>query len=223
MGGAEGGGMHAMMFGLKRGYYGALRYARRVMKGFGVGVTPARFDLLYALRQQGWHLQSELRRILGVAGPTVSRMLKSLEGLGLVKREVAPHDGREKVVSFTDAGEKAFDRVAEAVMGTGCAEVAMARAAMGDATTKGWTFRRGLLAVENAEEMLVRVRRGFGDGAQLLYTRCPYVMGWDTGRKTACELYDASVVEPPMCDVVEVPPPWPGKGEAYKETYEEPR
>ncbi len=87
-------GMHSALFGLKRGYYGALRYARRTLGAFGV--TPARFDLMFALRENGWHLQSELRRILGVAGPTVSRMVKSLEKLGLVLKERAVHDRRER-------------------------------------------------------------------------------------------------------------------------------
>jgi len=210
MGGALGVGMHAMLFGLKRGYYGALRYARRTLGAFGV--TPARFDLMFALRENGWHLQSELRRILGVAGPTVSRMLKSLEGLGLVGRERSPHDGREKVVWLTKEGEKRVEGAAAGMMGSGCADVAMARAVMGEATA-GWTFRKGLAGVVRMEEALIKVRRGFGDGAQLLYTHCAYAMGWRSWRKKNEEIYDPSLTDEPFADVVEAPPVWPGIGE----------
>jgi DNA-binding MarR family transcriptional regulator len=201
---AEGTGMHAMLFGLKRGYYAGLRYARRVLLAFGL--TPARFDLMFAVREHGWHLQSELRRILGVAGPTVSRMLKSLEKLGLICRQTSPNDAREKIVQLTEEGGMCIERAAHAVIGSGCAEAAMSRAAMGE--RPNWSFRRGMLAVQSLEEALVRVRRGFGDGAQLLYTHSPYPMGWVPERTKAAELYDPSLYDPPIADLVNVPE-WP--------------
>ena len=48
--------------------------------------------------------QRELRKALGVSGPTVSRMLGSLEELGLVEREVSDLDRRERYVMLTNAG-----------------------------------------------------------------------------------------------------------------------
>ena len=67
MGGALGVGMHAMLFGLKRGYYGALRYARRGI--MGLRISP---DILWCeIKRRGqkpkahqikWH---EAERALG--------------------------------------------------------------------------------------------------------------------------------------------------------------
>ena len=216
--------MHSAMFGLKRGYYAALRWGRRVLEGFAV--TPARFDLMFVLREnRGWHVQSELRRILGVAGSTVSRMVKSLEGLGLVKREPASHDRRERIVSLTAEGEKKVDEVAKATMETGCAEVAMARAALGEARKKGWTLKRGMAAVVSLEEGLVRVRRGFRDGAQLVYVHCPYAKGWLPKRRRELRLlYKNRLAEGGQAEggvakggkakkaTVEELPDWPGGG-----------
>ena len=203
-------GMHSALFGLKRGYYGALRWARRVLAGFGL--TPARFDLMFVVAENGWHLQSELRRILGVAGATVSRMLKSLEELGLVERERAVHDEREKVVFLSEKGREAVERAAMATMASGCAEVAMARAAFGEARKEGWTFRRGMAAVMNLEEALVKVRRGFGDGAQLVYAYCPYAHRWVPKRTRELQLtYAIGLADPDPPDRTPVEmPEWPG-------------
>jgi DNA-binding MarR family transcriptional regulator len=55
-------------------------------------------------------LQRDLRRVLGVAGATVSRMLKSLEELGLVERKPAS-DRRCRVVTLTSAGTDALANV----------------------------------------------------------------------------------------------------------------
>jgi Mn-dependent DtxR family transcriptional regulator len=54
--------------------------------------------------------QSELSRKLGVHKSVVSRMLRSLEQLGLVKRQRSC-DGRQRIVRLTDAG---LDRLRDA-------------------------------------------------------------------------------------------------------------
>jgi DNA-binding MarR family transcriptional regulator len=46
--------------------------------------------------------QSGLRRKLGVTASTVSRMLKSLETLGFVRRRIALEDGRQRYVELTN-------------------------------------------------------------------------------------------------------------------------
>ena len=79
--------MNAIFFGLKRAYHGTLRIYRHALAR--QGLTAARFDLLYAAREYRRHgvRQSSLRRALGVSAPTVSRMVASLEALGLLRRE----------------------------------------------------------------------------------------------------------------------------------------
>jgi DNA-binding MarR family transcriptional regulator len=103
--------MNAIFFGAKRAYQGILRVARKRLAP--IGLTPARFDLLWALIHygEGWRgesdplTQSELRRRLGVTASTVCRMLQSLEALGLVRREVVEEDQRQRYVELTN---KAF-------------------------------------------------------------------------------------------------------------------
>ena len=87
--------VHNIFFGLKRAHHGTLRITRKLLAAFGL--TAARFDLLYAVKKERRGiLQSALRKVLGVSRATVSRMLASLEELGLVRRTFAKQDRRGK-------------------------------------------------------------------------------------------------------------------------------
>jgi DNA-binding MarR family transcriptional regulator len=58
--------MHVIYFGLKRAFHGTLRVTRRALAR--LGLTPARFDMLYIVAKEGSSLlQRELQRALGVA------------------------------------------------------------------------------------------------------------------------------------------------------------
>jgi DNA-binding MarR family transcriptional regulator len=110
--------MNDLFFGLKRAYHGSLRVFRRPLAR--LGLTAARFDLLYiVLKEGGVLLQRELQRALGVAAPTVSRMLASLEELGLVTRSVAEEDGRQRDVELTKAGRRSVLRAARELIHSG--------------------------------------------------------------------------------------------------------
>jgi DNA-binding MarR family transcriptional regulator len=103
--------MHELFFGLKRAFHGTLRMTRTALAS--LGLTPARFDMLYIVLQEGsTMLQRDLQRALGVVAATVSRMLKSLEKLGFVERTVMEEDHRRRVVVLTKAGRR---RVLKAV------------------------------------------------------------------------------------------------------------
>src|SRR6516225_6895329 len=82
--------MHLAFFGLKRAHHGVLRVTRRQLGE--LGLTPARFDLLYAVLERWSPPQVDLCRALGVSAPTVSRMVSSLQQLGLVVRQTSPED-----------------------------------------------------------------------------------------------------------------------------------
>jgi DNA-binding MarR family transcriptional regulator len=105
--------MNEYTFATKRAYHGFLRLTR---KGFAsVGITAARFDMLLVIRESlrrdgaGCGVaQSELPLVLGVSKSVVSRMLASLEGLGLVQRFDDDLDGRCRGVMLTDSGEAVF-------------------------------------------------------------------------------------------------------------------
>ncbi len=98
--------MDQTFFGLKRAFHGVLRIGRPPLKGFGL--TPARFDLLFALTDACKTLkgmwQSELARVLGVTRATTSRMLISLQDLGLVERKFSEKDRRQLDVTLTEMG-----------------------------------------------------------------------------------------------------------------------
>jgi DNA-binding MarR family transcriptional regulator len=101
--------MNEVAFGVKRAFHGFLRVTRKPLAS--VGLTPARFDMLYVLfssaRQQGIRhslAQSDLRRALGVCGSVVSRMLRQLEKHKLVIRRRCEVDGRQVRVWLTWLG-----------------------------------------------------------------------------------------------------------------------
>jgi DNA-binding MarR family transcriptional regulator len=100
--------MHAIAFGTKRAFHGFLRVTRKALASFEL--TAARFDLLSAVGgdclgpADSPMAQSDLRRILGVSAPVVSRMLKALEALGFVDRYVIDEDRRHRFVVLTAKG-----------------------------------------------------------------------------------------------------------------------
>ena len=97
--------MHSLSFALKRAHLRTVAMTRALALPFGL--TPARFDLLYivhrTMRRKGVG-QGDLRRTLGLAGATISKMLKRLETLGLVRRAPSTSDRRVKLVYTTREG-----------------------------------------------------------------------------------------------------------------------
>jgi DNA-binding MarR family transcriptional regulator len=102
--------MNAHFFKTKRAFHAILRITRKPLASFGL--TAARYDMLYAICEGPPGLdgdeciteQSELPEKLGVHKSVVSRMLRSLEELGLVSRERYAGDRRTFVVELTEAG-----------------------------------------------------------------------------------------------------------------------
>jgi DNA-binding MarR family transcriptional regulator len=110
--------MHVIHFGLKRAFHGTLRITRPALAC--LGLTPARFDMLSIVAEEGGSLlQRDLQRALGVAAATVSRMLRSLEELGLVEREVLEEDHRCRNVVLTKAGRRCVLKAAHLLIHTG--------------------------------------------------------------------------------------------------------
>jgi DNA-binding MarR family transcriptional regulator len=174
--------MNAIFFGLKRAYHGTLRVTRRGLSR--IGLTAARFDMLHALPHGGFRagkgtLQSLLRRRLGVSRPTVSRMLASLEELGLVTRKRHPLDRRQVFVALTLAGRRLLRRAKRAFVDSGYVQLAV-DSALGAESSQGWSRDRWrtnrwyddshcLVAMDTLDEILGNVRHEFGDFATLSY------------------------------------------------------
>lgn len=171
MGAAKHGDMDAIFFGLKRACQGALRAGHELTKEYGL--TPARFDLLFALKQ--WRdlhgptfalSQLGLRIALGVSAPTVSRMLRSLEKLRLVGRGPRKHEYRTtRPVWLTLRGRSLIRRAAKRIVYNKRAQRLSYRALR--ATREA--HERDFVRRESLEEMLRTMRRFFGDVAVLHY------------------------------------------------------
>jgi DNA-binding MarR family transcriptional regulator len=162
--------MHATFFGTKRAFHGILRMTRRPLACFGL--TPARFDMLYVLYALMDHRasQSAIRRVLGVTAPTVSRMLRSLQALGLVQRERCSIDGRERVVELTDAGLRSMQAAHDGLVASGAAQLALDCALAFPRQHDDRACRR---ATRTLDWFLDRIRLQFRDSAFLSYKRVP--------------------------------------------------
>jgi DNA-binding MarR family transcriptional regulator len=154
--------MNDNFFGLKRASLARL------------GLTAARFDLLYALPrgfrsfEQGMQ-QSSLRSQLGVSRPTVSRMLASLEDLGLICRRRSLADGRRLIVSLTGHGRTLIRAAERLFVRSGWAQLALDTALAGQPDGRWWDDMHCLFQMDKLEGLLRRLRDTFGDRATLYY------------------------------------------------------
>ena len=160
--------MHALLFGLKRAWHGSLRVTRHAFAA--LGLTAARFDLLYAVNRYNPQYpvtQRKLRLILGVNRTTVSRMLGSLEALGLVRRERSLYgDQRTWLVHLTAEGRSRIKRAIARLIGSGNAKLLVERAVAGDHWTDAWQC---LVECDVFESFLRRIRSAYLDRATLYY------------------------------------------------------
>jgi DNA-binding MarR family transcriptional regulator len=156
--------MNAIFFGIKLAFHSTLRITRPWLRR--AGLTSARFDMLWSIREHGEMRQSELRRTLGVTAPTISRMLRSLEDIGLITRRKPSRDTRQRAISLTPAGLLRLRRAAYWLMGTGIAQLAVDSALAADR----WPiWSHCFEKMENLEAALIRIRANYGDIATLYY------------------------------------------------------
>jgi DNA-binding MarR family transcriptional regulator len=165
--------MHAIFFGLKRAHHGTLRITRKVLAA--LGLTAARFDLLYAVKKSSRGMvQSALRKVLGVSRATVSRMLASLEELGLVRRTVAVQDRRQRFVELTTKGRWRIAFAHRQLTRSGWAQLAIDSALAGKYAAFQWCDENACAeATASLHVMLGKIRDGFYDFATLDYPSGP--------------------------------------------------
>ncbi len=156
--------MHPVFFTIKRAYYATLKLTRRALAA--MGLTAARFELLDALYRLGTrcvHLQSHLRRALGVARSTISVMMRSLERLGLVERR---RDGRDVLVELTPEGRRRVRRAFFGLVLVGHVGMAL-DGALAPGERRWPDVRACARARRHLEVLCLRIRNGFGDEADL--------------------------------------------------------
>ena len=154
--------MHTIFFGLKRAHHGVLRVTRRALAE--LGLTAARFDMMYAILEREGLRQIALCRALGVSGATVSRMLASLEKVGLVMRDTTCTDLRQRFVYLTDAGRRCIRKAIRRLMRWGTAHLLVDGALCPDEWGNAEACSRAQKALEKA---LTALRYSFGDIANL--------------------------------------------------------
>ncbi len=92
----------------------ARRYRTRLNEVLkSIGQTQARWDALFWISVSGdAATQSELAERMGVEGPTLVRMLNTLEQEGLVERQATPGDRRAKTIRLNGGAEAALREIA---------------------------------------------------------------------------------------------------------------
>jgi DNA-binding MarR family transcriptional regulator len=159
--------MNAIFFGLKRAFHSTLGISRAGLAA--CGLTAARFDLLYCLYQRDSEGASQrtLTRKLGVTRSTVSRMLASLEALGVVARKRHVADRRQRWVTLTNAGRARIRKAVRRLDVLGSSQLAVDSALGGE---RWYDFdSHGLLEMAKLDDMLSRIRSAFADFATLYY------------------------------------------------------
>jgi DNA-binding MarR family transcriptional regulator len=157
--------MHPVFFGLKRAYYATLGLTRRTLRK--MGLTAARMDMLYVIHKRGLYptQQGALWRTLGVCPSVVSRMLKRLEEMGYVERDVVTNDTRKRTVTLTIKGRARILRAIRQFIGWGYARLVLHSVLEPERWASEWHTH---VAVSRAEEFLRLIRLGFGDRASLV-------------------------------------------------------
>jgi DNA-binding MarR family transcriptional regulator len=120
--------MHVVMFSMRRAFHKSVEVGLALTEPFGL--TPARFDLLHALRlwslRNGleWVKQVSLRELVGTSEANISRMLTSLEKIGLVRRR-RDDEGRSQGVKLTRKGRSRLARATKTLITDGAAHRAV--------------------------------------------------------------------------------------------------
>jgi DNA-binding MarR family transcriptional regulator len=104
--------MDPLFLSTKRAHWICVRYGLPLLAKHGL--TPARFDVLRDIYERPGMCadQAWVRKVMGVARSTASRMFRTLEKLGLMTRERSRMDRRTLTCTLTDEGKR---RVAAAL------------------------------------------------------------------------------------------------------------
>jgi MarR family transcriptional regulator for hemolysin len=77
-----------------------------------LGYGTARMEALSTIdRAHEPSAQIAIAKRIGIEGPTLTRMLDTLEAEGLVVRRADPNDRRTKLIELTEAGKRALDEI----------------------------------------------------------------------------------------------------------------
>jgi len=157
--------MHAILFAVKRTFHKSVWFGRFLLKDYLL--TPSRFDILYIVKKNAvrsmW--QSKIREILGIAGPTLSRMIKALVALGFIHRERSSFDRRQYEISLTKRGRSTIEHAIRAIIDSGIITSCIVHFVCSKWDCPATTLRE----VDELETTLRRMRERLHDEATLYY------------------------------------------------------
>jgi DNA-binding MarR family transcriptional regulator len=189
--------MDGILFEMKKAHLAGARFGRQLLEPFTKKLTPARFNLMYALHGKPMR-QSDLWKLLGVVRSVVSEMLDSLHELGWVKA-IRAADGRTRLISLTRLGRALIDVAYKHCVLSGDMPLEVERALAGPhERDQPWRerFRGASIAVKLVEH--------FGwllEGASDLYVWDPAdyhdLFDWPVGDNVH---YELRVADPGMID-----------------------
>jgi DNA-binding MarR family transcriptional regulator len=90
-----------------------LRLSRRLRKHDLAGLTPSQLSTLASVGKFGPVRLGDLAAVERIAPSTLTRLVNVLEGLGYLRREPAPDDARAYLVTVTEQGRDALERIRE--------------------------------------------------------------------------------------------------------------
>lgn len=90
-----------------------LRLSRRLRKHYLAGLTPSQLSTLASVGNHQPVRLGDLAAAERIAPSTLTRLVNVLEGLGYLRREAAPDDARAYLVTLTDQGSQALERIRE--------------------------------------------------------------------------------------------------------------
>lgn len=88
-----------------------LRLSRRLRKHELAGLTPSQLSTLASVRKSGPVRLGDLAAAERIAPSTLTRLVNVLEDRGYLRRRPAPDDARAYLVTVTDSGLDALDRI----------------------------------------------------------------------------------------------------------------
>jgi DNA-binding MarR family transcriptional regulator len=88
-----------------------VRLSRRLRKHYLAGLTPSQLSTLASVGKHQPVRLGDLAAAERIAPSTLTRLVNVLEGLGYLRREAAPDDARAYLVTLTERGDEALDRI----------------------------------------------------------------------------------------------------------------
>jgi DNA-binding MarR family transcriptional regulator len=88
-----------------------LRLSRRLRKHDLAGLTPSQLSTLSYVGKSGPVRLGDLAAAERIAPSTLTRLVNALEQRGYLQRQPAPDDARAALVTITDTGRQALERI----------------------------------------------------------------------------------------------------------------